>query len=266
MGNLHGKRIAITGSRKSEEISTLIRKKGGEPVIRAIQETIKCSPSALEAGLRSIVEKGTDWAVFTTGIGTNALLEAAEKIGILDSFINVLKEAKIAARGYKTKAALKQIGIQPDAADDDGTNDGLLRAIEGFSFKDKHVFLQLHGEPVPKLSEWFEKHGAILHEILPYRSIVPNPETVEQLLDEIIENKLNAVAFTAAPQVRVLFKLAEKKGATSDLIEAFQQNVLAAAVGKVTAGELKEYGVQRIVAPELERMGAMIVALDEYFQ
>lgn len=266
MGNLNGKRIAVTGSRKSEEISALIRKKGGEPVIRAIQETIKCPVSELEADLRSFVEKGTDWAVFTTGIGTDALLEAAEKIGIFESFMNVLKEAKIAVRGYKTKAALKKMGIQPDALDEDGTNDGLLRVLEGISFHNQRVFLQLHGEPVPKLVNWFEKHGAMLHEILPYRTIVPNPETVEQLLDEIIENKLDAVAFTAAPQVKVLFQLAEQKGALEKLIEAFQHNVAAAAVGKVTAGELKERGVQRVIVPELERMGAMIVALDEYYQ
>jgi uroporphyrinogen-III synthase len=32
----------------------------------------------------------------------------------------------------------------------------------------------------------------------------------------------------------------------------------------VTAGELREQGVHRLVVPQLERMGAMIVALDEY--
>lgn len=257
-------RIAITGSRKSEEISTLIRKKGGEPVIRAIQETVKVAVSTLQEDLYKVVNNGIDWAVFTTGIGTTALFEAAEELGVLKQYLQVLQKAKIAVRGYKTVAALKKHDVNPDVVDDDGTNDGLLRALEGSEFENQQVLLQLHGEPIPKLSEWFKHRNGMVHEILPYKTIVANRETVEQLLNEIVEKKLDAVAFTAAPQVRVLFRLAEKRGSLSKLVEAFQQEVVAAAVGKVTAGELREQGVHRLVVPQLERMGAMIVALDEY--
>ncbi|MDP4107042.1 MAG: uroporphyrinogen-III synthase, partial [Bacillota bacterium] len=43
-------------------------------------------------------------------------------------------------------------------------------------------------------------------------------------------------------------------------------NVTAAAVGKVTAEALKEEGVERIITPEIERMGAMIIELSNYYR
>lgn len=48
--------------------------------------------------------------------------------------------------------------------------------------------------------------------------------------------------------------------------QAFNEEVIACAVGKVTAEALQEEGITRVVAPELERMGAMIVTLSQYFE
>jgi uroporphyrinogen-III synthase len=40
---------------------------------------------------------------------------------------------------------------------------------------------------------------------------------------------------------------------------------VAAAVGKVTAQGLREEGIERMVVPEEERMGSMMVTLGRYF-
>lgn len=37
------------------------------------------------------------------------------------------------------------------------------------------------------------------------------------------------------------------------------------AVGKVTAEAIKEEGIERIIVPEHERMGAMIIELSRYY-
>ena len=41
---------------------------------------------------------------------------------------------------------------------------------------------------------------------------------------------------------------------------------VATAVGKVTAEALREEAIERIVVPEHERMGAMIIELAHYFE
>lgn len=55
-------------------------------------------------------------------------------------------------------------------------------------------------------------------------------------------------------------------GQKEELQHLFEQHVLAVAVGKVTAEALKEEGVSRILAPALERMGAMIIELSQYMK
>jgi len=258
--------VAVTGSRKLEEIGTMVEKRGGIAVPRPIQKTVKCSPEEMEQGIRTFVETGADWVVLTTGIGTSTLIEAAHTFQLKDQFLQQLQKSNIAVRGYKTLQVLKNHGITPNAVDDDGTNEGLLRVLQQHPFTNKRIFVQLHGEPVPRLTNFFIAQGAKVNEILPYKTVVPNPDLVVKLVSEIIRREVDVVAFTASPQVRVLFQMAEERGVLGQLINAFNQDVVALAVGKVTGSELTERGIQRIVMPEHERMGAMIVELDRFFQ
>lgn len=266
MGNLHKKRIAITGSRKMDEMCTMVEKKSGIPLERPLQETIKCTPKEMKAAIESAAQNGTDWSIFTTGIGTHTLFEAAESLGLLDELRQVIGASRIASRGYKTVQALKSYGFTPEIVDGDGTNAGLLHALQGVSFSGRHVFLQLHGEPVPALENTLAEKGADVLRILPYKTTVPNPAMVTKLVDEVIAGEVEAVLFTATPQVRVLFQEAETRQLSTDLAKAFNEITVAGSVGKVTTGTLNEHGVTRVVAPEHERMGALIVAIDEYYK
>jgi uroporphyrinogen-III synthase len=45
----------------------------------------------------------------------------------------------------------------------------------------------------------------------------------------------------------------------------FMDKTVATAVGKVTAEALREEDISRVVVPEHERMGAMIIELTHYF-
>lgn len=62
--------------------------------------------------------------------------------------------------------------------------------------------LQLHGETAPKLVSWLEQQGAQVRQVLPYRHVPPEEAELAQLLNEIIANEVDAVAFTSGPQVR----------------------------------------------------------------
>lgn len=66
--------------------------------------------------------------------------------------------------------------------------------------------------------------------------------------------------------MRSLFDYAKEKGSTKELQQAFEKQVLAAAVGKVTAEAIRDEGVKRVLAPDIERMGAMIIELSRYYE
>ncbi|WP_374717411.1 uroporphyrinogen-III synthase [Neobacillus sp.] len=264
---LAGRKIAFCGSRKIEEISQLIERQGGIPLHRPLQGTVFFAEKEVEPDLVQFVEQGADWVVFTTGMGTEALVEIAEKLGLKDSFLKRVFEAKTAARGYKTLAILKKLGIVPAAVSEDGTTKGFSQSLGNVDFTNGKVMIQLHGEEAPALTQFFKSRGAKVHKILPYRHIEPKEEIVETLLKELLQNNCDAVCFTTATQVHSLFNYARKKGIHQEISEIFnRQTVVAAAVGKVTAEALKEEGVENIIVPDLERMGAMIIELSKYYQ
>lgn len=264
---LSGKRIVVGGSRKTEEMSKLIEKQGGTPIIRPLQGTVFLAEKELEPDLRKLIEEGADWVVFTTGAGVQALLDLAEKTGLQEDFLHTIRTANVAARGYKTIAALKKMGIQPVVVDEDGTNRGLVQSLQSTDFSGKRVMIQLHGEKAPVLTQFFQEQGALnILELLPYQHIPPKTETVHTLCREILQQEVDAVCFTTAIQVHSLFSFAKALGIHEELVKAFRGGVLPVAVGKVTAEALREEGMDRFIVPEKERMGAMIIELSRYYE
>jgi uroporphyrinogen-III synthase len=262
---LANKKIVLCASRKIEEMSLLIEKQGGIPLSRPAQGTAFLAEKELEADLNRLVEEGADWFIFTTGIGTEALLEKASQLGLKDRLLERIHKAKIAVRGYKTMNVLRKNGLSADVYADDGTTKGLVRALEHVDWQGKRVIVQLYGDTAPTLKQFLLNKGAISHEVLPYRHVEPDRHVMEQLYEEIVKRKVDAVCFTAAIQVRFFFSFVKEHGNLSLVQQAFSDYVLAVAVGKVTAEALHEEGIDRVIAPQHERMGAMIVELAQYY-
>jgi uroporphyrinogen-III synthase len=263
---MHGKRIVLCASRKLEEMTTLIEKQGGIAIVRPAQGTVFSKEGELEDEIRAVIAMRPDWFIFTTGIGVETLLEAAERGKVKEEWVKTIQRANVAVRGYKTAAALKKIGVFPVASSDDGTTKGLIRSLRMHSFADKRVIVQLYGDTAPTLKQFLKENGASCTELLPYRHVAPDSEVLEKLYEEVIHREVDAVCFTAAVQVRFLFSFVKEQKDIELFRRAFNEHVIACAVGKVTAEALQEEGVTRVVAPELERMGAMIVTLSQYFE
>lgn len=263
---LAGKRIAIGGSRKIEEICTLIEKQGGVPLVRPLQGIVFLAEDQVKPDLVKFVQEGADWVIFTTGIGTETLLNLAEKLGVDGHFFSRIREAKVASRGYKTLSSLKKLEINPVAMDEDGTTRSLIHSLERFDFSGRRVMVQLHGETAPSLIKFLEDRGASVLTILPYEHIPPEVETVARLCKELLLNECEAVCFTTAIQVRSLFEYARKSEILTEITATFRENVMAVAVGKVTAEALREERIERFLVPDSERMGAMIIELSHYYK
>jgi uroporphyrinogen-III synthase len=266
MNKLNGKTIAIAGSRKTDEMSLLIEKQGGTPVIRSLQGLVYLDEKAVEKELLYCAEHTVDWFILTTGVGADALLNASERLGIHSALIQKLKEAKVAARGYKTFAVLKKWDVKPAVVDNDGTVQGLIDELASYHFTGQCVAVQLHGEPNPTLIQFLEDRGATVIQLLPYRIIEPEEEVLQTLCQELTANSVDAVCFTTAVQVRYLFDYARRQGMLSQVQASFAQHVRAVAVGKVTAEALREEGVVLVISPESERMGAMIIELVKHYE
>ncbi len=269
-GALLGRRIAIAGDRRFDDIEKLVTKQGGEAVSRPMMRSAPLDDPETTAAVLKLCNEGSDWLVLVTGMGTRAMVKVAESLGRADDLLMQMQRAKIAARGYKTVKALKELSLKPVVQDDDGTTEGLRRQLEPHDFSGAKVAFKLHGERVPELTLWLESRGASVYEIPLYRYQPPTDAEVQTLLGEIFSGQLDAVAFTSNTQVNYLFAVAERFGQTAALRDAFagvtQKPVQAVSVGHMTSAALQEAGVTDIVQPEHERMGAMVVALAEHYR
>ncbi|MED3687526.1 uroporphyrinogen-III synthase [Peribacillus butanolivorans] len=265
MSKLNGRTIALLGARKTEDISKIVHNLGGVPLVRPAQGTVFLDDSHLEEDVTRLIAGEFDWIILTTGVGTELLYKTAVKMEAEARFIEALQSMKIAARGYKTANMLKKLGLQPLIRDDDGSTAGLVRNLDGHLFGDVKVALQLHGDPAPLLMNWLDEQKVEHKEILPYEHIPPEAETMQQLIEEILGGKIDSVVFTSAPQPRNLMKFAREQGVEDKIIDWFKSDVIALAVGKVTAQVVIDEGIKRVIYPEDQRMGSALIELVKYY-
>jgi uroporphyrinogen-III synthase len=263
MKGLLNKKIAIAADRQSEAIALLVAKQGGCPEVYPIQGKWQLNKEICKENVLSLINGSFDWVVLTTGIGAKSLEEAAIELDQRDAFFKALRKAKLAIRGSKTVNWLKQNGLAYEKTAADGTMDHLIRLLAENQYpQNTTLFLQLYDQDNQCLETSFANLGFSVYLSQPYRYEEPNPLVLKGLTEKIQEQSLDAVVFTSKTQVKNLFQQHEH---ASSLSAAFNEKVLAAAVGKVTAYEVGKYGVKNCLQPQNPKMGEMIVRLSEYY-
>lgn len=265
MAGLQGRSVILTAARKAEEIRLIIEKQGGTTILRPTQITTIVHDKTLDNEMEMLLSNSYDWLVLTTGIGTEYLVESARRLHKEQTFLQLVRNTPIAARGHKTVTALKTLGVTPCIVSSDGTTIGLEDALSEVDFRKQSVAVQLYGGSRPTLIPWLMAKGAFVLSLQPYDYECANDNEMDSLLSDLLHRRGDAIAFTSASQVHFLMSYAKKREVLEEVVSALR-DVVPAAVGKVTAAALHDEGVTNVVVPEQERMGGMIVALSKYFQ
>ena len=266
MGGLDHKCIALLGTRKIDEQTNIISQLGGTAVHRPAQGTVFFDSSFIGSEVKEIIKGRFEWIIFTTGVGIEKLFEVAKEMEYEKDLQSALEKMSIAVRGYKSANTLKKLGLTPLVRDDDGSISGLIRQMEAYDLKEKTIAVQLYGDPAVELINWLKAQEANYQEIIPYQHIPPKKEVLEKLMNEILTNEVHAVSFTSVQQVRFLFKYAVERNLKFELLNAFENHVLALPVGKVTGNALRERGVKRMIIPQDERIGSALMTLSKHYK
>ena len=265
MTGLQGKYIGIAAERRANELRHLVEKNGGRAIILPIQGERWLNASIAKDNVRHFITYPFDWAVFTTGIGAEALEKAANTLDCLEAYIRKLKETKLAIRGSKTKKWLSQFALEPDIISPDGTMSGLVEAMRSSGMQAHHLFYQSYDQEEEQLIEDIKGFSSSIYHSRPYQYLEPEQDVLNDLRFSITSQSLDAVLFTSKSQVQNLFSNISQSQEKL-LLHAFQTKVLAVAVGKVTAEALNNYGVKNVLQPKREKMGAMVITLSSHYQ
>ena len=261
--SLHGARVALLEARMESELSSLVKRHGGEPVcVPALREVeCDCTESASRA-IDAALRQGAI-VVLATGVGLARWLAIADTLQRGGELRRALASAKVVCRGPKPVAVLKGEGLvaQVRAAAPHTTRE-LLEALDGVEVRDHDVVFVQDGGGARAVPEALAARGARVVEVQPYAWALPEDlSPLRALVSSLAAGQIAAIAFTTQVQARHLFSVADAMGSRGALAEALRSRVTVAAVGPTTASALAELGTPPHVTPAQSSMGAMVVAL-----
>ena len=270
--DLGGAVVGITAARSAVAQADQVRRFGGLPVVAPTLSTAQADETLQRTAVAQFLDRlaagQVDLVILLTGVGTRALIAAADELGRRDDLKAGLERTRVLTRGYKCTAALRSFGRQPDLVPDLPTTTGVTRELDAYrerygELRGRQVAVQAYGTPAAELGAALAVHGAEVSTIPLYRYRLPDDEApVLALLDELAAWKLDAVTFTSPPAVTHLFLLAEAHE-RADLLRADlnRPGVVVLAVGPSTAATLRDHGVLPEVVADPPRLLVMLDAL-----
>ena len=271
MRTLKGASVALLEARMSEELADLVTRYGGRArSVPAVREAPIAPSEQVAAFLDRLCQDAFALVIFLTGVGVTTLFREAERLGRLRDTLDALRRTRIACRGAKPVAALRRHAVPVHLiAPDPFTSTELLGVLDARDITGDiagaSVALVHYGERSAPLASALRERGARLDEICLYEWLLPETlEPLRALVEDVIEGRMDAVAFTSQVQCRHLFQIASEMGQENELRVALNTRTTVAVIGPVCRTALKEHGVIPRVMPATPKMGPLIAALAEY--
>ena len=208
----------------------------------------------LDAALAGIQQ--FDWMILTSG---QAVRSVVKRCGdVKREIICVGSKLKVACVGPVSAEAAQQAGLTVEYVAETHTGAGLAEEL-GSTLAGAKVLLPRSDRANPDLPAALERHGAIVSEVIAYRTLRPSAVD-EKKLSQLAEGAADAVLFFSPSAV---LHFAELCG--TEQLRALQDRLAITAVGPVTANALREAGVSRAVVAADTSGAAVLEALEKHF-
>jgi uroporphyrinogen-III synthase len=258
-----GLRVLALESRRAPEIAKLIRASGGEPTVAPAMREIplESNREALDFAARLLAGE-FDLAIFLTGVGIRRLTEIVETRYDRARFVEALRSIKVASRGPKPNAALRELDV-PIAvtAPEPCTWRELIAAMDGAfgpSLRGMRAAVQEYGATNPELLAALEERGVACTRVPVYHWALPlDLEPLRNAVRLIVAGEVDVLVFLTAVQVVHLVQVAEQMGAKDGLLKAIRETVVL-SIGPSTTEELARVGIPPDLEPSHPRMGILI--------
>ena len=263
-GQLAGFRIGVTSDRRSGDLIDAFERRGAT-VFHA--PALKIAPIAEDVELLSdtsaMVAARPDLFIITTAYGMRRWFEVADATGLGAQLSEVLESARILARGPKAVGAVRAAGLEEVQVSASETTASLVDAVETSGLTGRRVAIQLHGYTDEVQLARLRDLSAAVWTVTPYRWVKPTAhDRLPKLIEATCARQLDALTFTSAPGAEATLAVARELGRLSEFVDALTDDVLAAAVGPVTAAPLQAAGAV-VLMPDRYRLGALIRLVTE---
>ncbi len=223
------------------------------------------NPQAL-AFADALIGGRIDMVALLTGVGTRALLDVVDHAGLREAFVAALGRVKVAVRGPKPMAVLRELKILPwAAASAPNTWRELLAAIDAAvvaagdatRLAGLNVAVQEYGASNPELLGGLEARGAHVTAVPVYRWALPEDlAPLQNGIRAAVDGALDVVLFTTGMQAVHLMRVATALGLEAELRTALSRMVIA-SIGPTTSEELRQQGLAIDLEASQSKMGIL---------
>jgi uroporphyrinogen-III synthase len=256
-------RVLALESRRAVEIAKLIRASGGEAsVAPAMREVpLESNQEALQFAGR-LFQGDFDLVIFLTGVGIRRLTEIVESQYDRARFVEALRQVKIASRGPKPNAALRELDVPITVtAPEPCTWHELVAAMDvafGANLRGMRAAVQEYGSSNPELLSALAERGVHCTPVPVYHWALPEDmEPLRNAVLSIVAGEIDIIVFLTAVQVTHLVQIADQAGAKDDLLKAMRK-IVVLSIGPSTTEALANIGIQPDLEPSHPKMGILI--------
>jgi uroporphyrinogen-III synthase len=247
-----------------QHLADLVAQRGGVAFhAPALAELPDLDAAAIERLVHALETERPKLAIFQTGVGTRALFDTTDRLGITPAFLSILDKSIIAVRGPKPTGALRARKVRIDrSAAEPFTTHEILQVIDDVDVAGARVIVQRYGSANAELDSALEARGASVVEIPTYRWSLPqDTKPLADLIARLERREMDAAVFTNAEQVRNLFLVAGRLG-KADALRQGLNATLVASIGPVASAALREERVEIGVEAKPPKLGALLASLE----
>jgi uroporphyrinogen-III synthase len=259
-----GARVLILESRRAREMASIVTSYGGVPIpAPSMREVPLQSNTEAAAAARTLIDGGFDIVVLLTGVGTRAWLDVADQVcGARQPFIDALRRVKIAVRGPKPLAVLRELEVPAwIVAPEPNTWRNLLASIDGADgglLRQARVAVQEYGATNPDLLAGLEARGALVTRVPVYQWTLPEDlEPLRTAVRLLADGAIDVALFTTGTQIVHLMRVAGTMQ-MADAVRSALQRVIVASIGPTTSEELHRHGVEPRLEASHPKMGFLV--------
>ncbi|MGG6313527.1 uroporphyrinogen-III C-methyltransferase [Paenibacillus macerans] len=257
---LFGKRILVTRTRsQASELVRGIEELGGEPYEFPVIDIVMPEGNDLSDTDMSLERlERYDWVFFTSVNGVEYFFRHLQRLG---KDVRGLHQARIAAVGPATQAALRERGIAAEGLPGSFQAEGLMAAFGPELLAGQQVLLPRGDLARAWLPEALRERGLAVTEAMMYRT-VPAGEADDELLKMLEKGRIHVVTFTSSSTVTNLLAALAGMG-VADPAAALQGTEIA-CIGPVTAKTAAAAGLKVSILAEEATIDSLIRALCDW--
>jgi uroporphyrinogen-III synthase len=263
--SLAGYTIGITADRRSDDQALMFRRLGAEVVQGPTIQTLSVPDrDQLTKQTREVISSPPDYLIANTGLGIRTWMAHAAEVSLDSDLRQALGRSRIAARGPKAAGAVSMAGLEVWWRSPSEQLAEVAGHLIGEGLAGRRVGFQLHGDDSKDVTARLEEAGAQVFEIPVYRWTAPEGGQLQraiELIDMCCRGEIDAVTFTAGPQVRSMMELADASSQAEELRSALNGQVLVGCIGPVCARVARDEGIADPLVPANWRLGSLVRAV-----